>query len=76
MAAVKALKQFKETEGKVPNHVGPERGRAVMVKFHPTGVWVKAKGKRDSIFIGWDEIYSYAAWGQAKERAKENWKGK
>lgn len=71
MGKVRTLKQFKETEGIVPAFVGPERGRNIMVRFHERGVYVKAKGKHNVLFISWDEVYGLAIRTDAHEKLKE-----
>lgn len=72
MGKVRALLQYKETEGIVPNFVGPERGRPVMIRIHERGLFVRAKGKRDAVFISFDEIYGLAVRTAAHEKAKGN----
>lgn len=71
MGKVRALKQFKETTGIVPNSAGRERGRPIMVKLHERGVFVKAKGSQGSLFISWDEIFAVAVSTDAKEKHKD-----
>ncbi len=70
MGKVRALKQFKETTGVVPNSAGRERGKLIMVKLHERGVFVKAKGSQGSLFISWDEIFAVAISIDAKEKLK------
>ena len=68
MGKVRALKQFKETTGVVPNSAGRDRGKNIMIKLHERGVFVKAKGSQGSLFISWDEIYAVALSVDAKEK--------
>ena len=70
MGKVKALKQFKETTGIVPNSAGRERGKLIMVKLHERGVFVKAKGSQGSLFISWGEVFAFAISTDAKEKLK------
>lgn len=70
MGKVRALKQFKETAGVVPNDAGRERGRLIMVKLHERGVFVKAKGSQNSFFVSWDEIFARAIMDDAKEKVR------
>ncbi len=68
MGKVRALKQFKETAGIVPDNAGRERGRLIMVKLHERGVFVKAKGSQGSLFVSWDVIFAHAILDDAKEK--------
>ena len=70
MGKIRALKQFKETTGVVPNSAGRERGKLIMVKLHERGVFMKAKGSQGSRFVSWDEIFAVAINIEAREKLK------
>ena len=74
MGKIRALKQFKETTGVVPNSAGRERGKLIMVKLHERGVFMKAKGSQGSRFISWDEIFAVSISIEAREKLKNGGK--
>ena len=71
MGKIRALKQFKETTGVVPNSAGRERGKLIMIKLHERGVFMKAKGSQGSRFVSWDEIFAVAINIEAREKLRK-----
>ena len=72
MNEIRETKQYKATKASVPPSLGPDRGKMVVVKTTPHGVWMKPKGaqKNGVVFISWQEIYCVAVLRDAKEAIK------
>ena len=72
MAEVRDFKSFQDTRSHVPGHLGPDRGRVIVVKIGGQGVWVRPKGlSSGKVFVSWEEIYSYGIVQEAREKVKQ-----
>lgn len=73
MAEIKESKSYKESTQTVLPHLGPDRGKKVMVKWTPHGVWVKPKNARQerAVFVSWGEVHSAGVESISKANLKK-----